>query len=134
MSISLPSANPIQITLGFFKLGKAPAPLTVTEKGRTSRIGSSMDLKMRSILDSSILPKNFRVRWIFSGLTHRTSARVDLKSPWTSSILARMGLGSSMARKDRINQNPFNIDIDVNTPIKKVNQKNPLPIPSYSCP
>jgi len=31
-----------------------------------------------------------------------------------------------MARKDRINQNPFNIDIDVNTPIKKVNEKNPF--------
>jgi hypothetical protein len=39
-----------------------------------------------------------------------------------------------MARKDRINQNPFNIEIDVNTPIKKVNEKNPLAYPQFLFP
>jgi hypothetical protein len=85
-----------------------------------------MDLKMGSILKSSIFPKNFRVRWIFSGLTHRTSAWVDLKSPWTSSIFLRIGFGSSMARKDRINQKPLQYCDDINITIKKVNEKNPL--------
>lgn len=95
---------------------------------------------MESILDSSMFPKNFRVRWIFSGLTHRTSAWADFKSASTSSIFLRIGFGSSIARKDRINQKPLHnpprppfieaglgtiIAFDVNITVKKVNEKNP---------
>src|SRR4030042_6702205 len=59
---------------------------------------------MESTPDSSIFPKNFRVRWILSGLTHRISAWEDFKSLWTSSILFWIVRGSSIARKDRSNQ------------------------------
>ena len=109
-------------------------------------IGPSIDLTMGSIFNSSIFPKNFRVRWIFSGLPHRTSAWDNFKSPWISSIFFWIVLGSSIARKDRINQkplhNPLNpplipacgrqeggfkeglLYFDVNITTKKVNEKN----------
>jgi len=92
-------------------------------------------LKMGSILDSSIFPKNLRVRWIVSGFVHRTSARLDRKLPWTSPIFLRIGPGSSMARKDRINQTLSHspnfvgkgklLRLDGNIPIRKVNEKSP---------
>jgi hypothetical protein len=79
------------------------------EKGELVRIGLSIDLTIGSILDSSIFPKNFRVRWIFSGFTQRISAWDNCRSSWTSSILFRIVLGISIARKDRINQKTSSI-------------------------
>jgi hypothetical protein len=95
---------------------------------------------MDSTFDSSIFPKNLRVRWIFPGFTHRTSLREDFKSSWISSIFFRTVTGISIARKDRINKQepllypPFEEKgvkggstlKNVNTIDKKVNERRAL--------
>ena len=84
-------------------------------------MGASIDLRIGSILDSSIFPKNLRVRWIAPGFVHRTSARLDFKPSWTSPTFLRIGPGISMARKDRINQRPLTISPSSYYPLRSAN-------------
>ena len=96
-----PSSIPIQITFGWLKLGKAPAPLISTWNDRKT-------ICSREVLTSpsravETFPKNFRVKWMFSGSTGLRSPPRAFKLERTDRMRGRTcGSSRSIETKLRI--------------------------------
>lgn len=95
--------NPTHMILGRFQFGNAPFPLKVKSKGICLNPIVFNCFSIDSTCLGIISPRNFNVRWIFSGFTHLTiGGSIFLYSLIFCASLDKIWLGRSMAIKHRI--------------------------------
>ena len=96
-----PSSIPTHITFGWLKLGKAPAPLISTWNDRKAICSREVLTSPNRALET--FPKNFRVKWIFSGSTGLMSPPRAFRLERTDRTRGRTcGSSRSMETKLRI--------------------------------
>ena len=90
---------PTHTTRGRRICGNTPTPAASSDSGPEVLTAFETASQTVSTASDAIFPRNFKVRWIFSGRTHRMLKPYSFKRLWISAIEATTRCGSSMATK-----------------------------------